>query len=198
MLKNNKIFITLLLVVFLLFTFCTFSFGSVSYDYNDTTLEFADFPFDPNEPNTYWVLVDGRYGYTVAFYKGYDFEQFVYQNGVLSCYNSSGNKINDGSVKISDYNTDTKSWGNVKNWGDLTGGIYGFISANVNVYDSFNGDVFFRLAPLGQLGEIVETTEPQEVMSEILGILPLILVVVVSLVGLRKALSMLFKLLRQS
>lgn len=55
----------------------------------------------------------------------------------------------------------------------------------------------FMNAPT-QMATILMGAEPEKIMTEILKILPMILVVVVSLVGLRKALQMLFKLLRQS
>ena len=72
---------------------------------------------------------------------------------------------------------------------------------NIN-YDGYwanqTGTEVFSPAPQGVIADSVETVEMNQVMKEILGILPLILVVVVSLVGLRKALSMLLTLLRRS
>lgn len=197
MLKNNKaIFIILFVFIFLL-VYSTFSFASFSVDYNGSSLQFADFPFDKNSTTIHYFLVYGTYGYTVCFYEGKDFGKFVYSGGVVSSYYENGNKIVNGSLKISDYNTSTKTWGPVKEWGDLTGGVNGFILSNENIYDG-SGNIFFRLAPVGQLGEIVEKVETQGVIMEIVKILPLILVVVVSFLGLRKAWKLLSTLLHQA
>lgn len=59
--------------------------------------------------------------------------------------------------------------------------------------------VFFE-APvqLTQMAEILAEAEPERTMEEILGILPVILIILVSLIGLRKALQLLFNFLRKS
>lgn len=78
------------------------------------------------------------------------------------------------------------------------------INSSMDFYtDNTYTTLFFQGTPLVQekvLAPIVEEKKETmgTVLQEIVSILPMILVVVVSLVGLRKALSMLFSLLRQS
>ena len=81
-----------------------------------------------------------------------------------------------------------------------------FISSNFDIFykadrhDENSAFVVFQLTPATtKLGDIVKVaTLEKNPIQEILGILPLIIVVVVSLVGLRKALAMLLRILRTS
>ena len=74
--------------------------------------------------------------------------------------------------------------------------------SSFDIYDN-NGNLVFQVPPQveevqGILAPVVEKVEMSQTLSEIVKLLPLIIVVVVSFLGLRKALQMLFKVLRTS
>lgn len=69
--------------------------------------------------------------------------------------------------------------------------------SNANIND-VNGNQVFLPAP--QEGELVKVTKSisfLEVFQEILGILPIILLIVIGLLGLRKAINLIFQMLRK-
>lgn len=73
-----------------------------------------------------------------------------------------------------------------------------FSYSNYDIKDT-DGNVVFQGAPQGtQLSQIVEQAETEKTLAEIIAILPMILVIIVGLIGLRKALAFLQKLLRKS
>lgn len=136
-------------LLFLLFVICIFlsiplnkCFASVVYQYNGNDIEFADLPLT-FQTTTSYVIFDGYYGYTLAYYEGNDFGKFVMDNGVLKSYRIDGEHITDGTLKICDYDTSNVKWLSAKNWGDCTGGIHGFVYSNVDVYNT-DGTVFFN------------------------------------------------------
>ena len=73
------------------------------------------------------------------------------------------------------------------------------LDANYVVKDRKTGEVF-TLPPqvTGTLAPIYQRITLEEVLQEILAILPITLMTIVGLIGLRKALSLLFKVLRRS
>ena len=63
-----------------------------------------------------------------------------------------------------------------------------------------DGETVFQQPPQKEktLSQIVEVVETEKTLAEVVGILPMILMIIVGLIGLRKALTMLSRLLRRS
>ena len=131
----------------------------------------------------------------------------AYNNGRYYCFflplNFTGTVITDlnsGGTRI--YTSDSSKWQAYNNWKkeNVYSGATNFVRiaySTFNIYDE-DGNVFFLGTPLS-LAEVMEAeAKEKRTLGEVLGILPLILVVMVSYLGLRKALSMLFRLLRHA
>lgn len=140
--------------------------------------------------NTIWTARDNRFSILFdknGFYSSRDLDSDI---GTLDKVNSSGETLY------------FYYFGLPENVNKRT-----VISSNHDIYEEnhLEGDPFFQLPELEKattLAPVIQREKTkgtlQKVMTEIVQILPLIIVVVVSLVGLRKALKMLFMLLRQS
>lgn len=198
MLKNKKIFFILLLTFLFLITF----FTSNTKAYTVNNIDFGDVPLPDDIPVAY-VLYQTNYGgdrsYALVYAPISDFSKIMLKElsvgYCLEFYSKDGNST--VSIKRCYFNPSTSSWDVPE---DINKG-FGFskaLSSNYDIFDN-SGNVFFQKAPLlTKMAQVVQESKPEETLKEIVGILPLILVVVVSLIGLHKALSMLFRLLRQS
>lgn len=202
MLKNKKIFVVLLVAVLFLFIFLNNKSSAFSFSYNETNINLADLPFDYKNENAHFVIAYSNKGgyYFLIYYIGADFQKFYcVPNDYITTYNTNGNEIKDGSVKLCDYDMSSESWGSVKNWGATS--IYNsyIVFSSDDVYTS-DGKIFFQKPELEKmiLAPVLEIVEMDKVLVQIIQILPMILVVVVSLVGLRKGWQVLSKLLHQA
>lgn len=72
-----------------------------------------------------------------------------------------------------------------------------FIASNYDVIKTGSNEVFFK-PPQGILAPVVAQVTMGKVLQEILGILPIMIIILVGLIGLRKGLALLFRILRQS
>lgn len=196
MLKNKKILITSLLTAFMLvFSFSSCFAGVVglitdenAYDY----LSVAQQYFEDNNLTMYDYIVTSE-GFVYAFYTEdytcYAFDDYV---KTIRCNNSYIFEFSS----LDNYNIITSS---------TSSNGQSYTNANAILFSSIDiknadGTIFFQKTPLGMgvLAPMVARMETSQVMKEIVGILPLIIVVVVSLVGLRKALKMLSRLLHKA
>ena len=193
--KYKKLTLVFLVIIFLI-VFSTFSSASFTVNHNGENVFLPDLPIDTSNVYMHYVVCYNRFGYHLVYYESNDFSRFVINSRALITLDSDGNPVTDGSVKLVTYNDDTKSWGSVQDWGDLTPSPDVVFNCNENIYTE-EGELFFPQPPLS-LGEIVETSQMEKVLQQIVTILPLILVVVVSFLGLRKALQMLLTLLHQA
>ena len=185
------------LILFILLSSFVSCFASVDFEFDGVDYSFADFPFDTSDPNLHYVLLHNYYGYCVYYSLSSDFERFVFDDsrsqGVLSAFDSTGVRV--GDIYISDYNTDSDTWGDCREWGDVTGTNFTFLKSNCPVYDT-EGKVFFSVTPLAQVVSKVELT--QGITTTIVGLVKLLIPLLIFLVGFWKAWAFLSKTLRQA
>lgn len=131
-------FIFLLLFIFLLNN--SYAFDVVNDDKN---VELADLPFDYNNENAHYVICYKNNYYFLIFYIGSDFQKFYCVPGsYLTTYNTNGNEIKDGSVKLCDYDMSSDSWGTVRAWGAVSMNGAKIVYSSDDVYDS-SGNIYF-------------------------------------------------------
>ena len=190
MFKNKKI----ILIFFFIFIFFFLSyrnvFASFSVEYNGETLELPDLPDGLLE--NYFILSSG------SSYRIYtsDYE-FTYKEsrGYLT--------LENGSCQYC-----TLFFGSWDDWAGSSGAsgvsdINAVVYSNFDIKDSSGNVVFLSSPQQGEeaqviLAPVVAQVEMSQTLSETVKLLPLIIVVVVSFLGLRKALRMLFRVLRTS
>lgn len=197
MFKNKKIY--LIILVFILFfgivnnSFATdTAYPDISFTYNDVTYVVsnpAKFSNDFAKKYCIFLSSDGSMSFAYS----------VDDNATFIGYKDVNNldKVETGG-KFYFGNIVNNEW--VYSGYVPTGGFYEskgiLVYSNQDVIHDKEGNVFFQVAP-PILARVVEQVEMKVTMREIIQILPLIIVVVVSLVGLRKALQMLLRLLRR-
>lgn len=207
MLRNKKIFVVLLSVVVLLFSFMHSSYAST----NSCPQDVIDFATSNNRNSNVVVLRDKESGYYYipVIFKGYSYgdnANFVYRKykdvygltipgwQVCTVYKYDGNDF----IAIPE---DEMSY-----WGSNSFFQFSYNGRNIEVaystLDILNedGSVFFRQPEVEKmvLAPVLEVVEMDKVLIQIIQILPMILVVVVSLVGLRKGWQVLSKLLHRA
>lgn len=208
MLKNKKVFIIISLLFIILFFNISSCFASISYTQGNIDYVVPDLPSDVIG-STYCIIDCHFNGYDVSHYLFYTHESNVKllrntDRSVEQYYfvDSNNNKVTNVYFRELKYGSD--SWGDVVSSGLFFGnGAVGRIDSNYIGYANCNcynldGTVFFKAPAKGILVQKLEGVEMSQIMKEIIVILPLTIVVVVSLVGLRKALAMLFTLLRKA
>lgn len=134
-----------------------------------------------------------------------------YYKGDLKWYKIETKNKNQAVVDVSNSTITLYKTLNSEDYTFFTGGpSNGILQANHTVYAEDGETVVFQVAPpeivepeipeqeKTQLTQIVEQMEPKKVMAEVIIILPMILITIVGLIGLRKALEFLQKLLRKS
>lgn len=197
--ENKKIYFIFLLVLMFLLLICTSCFASTTYtDVNGIVHTLPDLPDDVGS-NPYLVSRCEKYNnYALLYTKDTNFSKFVYDtsNNSFAPCDSSGKQCEYIYLAETDSLDNPTKWNIRGSWGLLQpASSHYIIYSNHDIYNT-DGTIFFHPAPQGIVAQQVEEVEMSQALQEILGILPLILVVVVSLVGLRKALQMLFNSLK--
>ena len=207
---NNKLFLMFILMFSFLMLFnVSVVKANFEFTYNSEEYNFENFPeYDTEKYSNFVIFYDTSISAYVM---------------VLQPINSSSVFVSStGSLEFRlDPTMDTPlvayrcyaphlSWGSHSINQDASGA--GFSNFNIDnnasryvvystsdIYVDDTNTVFFYRTPVGIIAPLVDRKMMQETtLQEVVIILPMILVVVVSLVGLRKALAMLFSLLRQS
>ncbi len=207
MLKNKKVllmmFLSILILIFSTNCFAsstnTISFTAISSFTNETKREYKNIEL-PSSVGKYFVIDIDNNNYIDCFYS--DNEITMSEDGYL--YSEGLQRVN---CSLNDFISNSNNWrgANVNGYYSCCNFIYlndtkgqpaKILTASSSILNS-DGTIFFRVAPQ-VLAQQVEKVATGQVLQEIIQLLPTILVVVVSFLGLRKALRMLLKLLRQS
>lgn len=190
MLKNKKLFAVLLITLILLVF-------SVSSCFADTT------PIPPPNEHEYYVVwyVDDIYYAIVSqnkcTYQDYGDNENFWLDGDKKFYIYNGSSWENGSIPNSYYGSSYVVFQYRQNYG-LTFASTIYASNYDIVFTADRGKVFFHKAPVGVLAQKLEGVEMSQVMKELVGLVPLVIGLLVSVIGLRKALQILFQVLKNS
>lgn len=209
--KNNKIFLNKMLLIFVVFVIAisacfsnvkasstkSITANNVTYTLpSECTEHYIIFEFEDKlwlyfNDSQYWGLHKGN-GY-------YDLFSYASDSGYGSTNNRVSYKIYTISLNSTDFSKPNESF--ERRWGYICyDGLDNvkIIASSVDIHDT-SGGIFFQKTPVPVLVEVMspEVVEKKTV-QEILGVLPLIIAVVVSFLGLRKALKMLLTFLNRS
>lgn len=209
MLNKNKLFI-FFTFLFLVISFTSSCFASTDWTftgYNDVEYTIQSLPDKVNDYK-YYILIDTTFGSSnINNSRKY---LFLFNNDI-EIEKSSSNTIKilniDNFSNPTFYLYDSSGWtSRTINIGYTIGNVVGVIHSSSNLLNKKdellnlleNG--FFLTTPKaeGTLAQIMEVTPLEGVLQEIVEILPIILVTIAGLIGLRKALAMLLKVLHQS
>lgn len=188
--RYNKFLISAIFLVFIILFSLSVDSSAATFKIDDTTYDTDVFASDLD------TSIFNKNKFFVAYNNGHYYCFFLplnFKGTVITNLNSGGTGI---------YTSDSSKWQAYNNWKKenvFSGGtnFTRIAYSTVNIYGD-DGNVFFLGTPLS-LTEVMEVEAMERrTLGEVLGILPLTLVVMVSCLGLRKALSMLSKLLRQS
>lgn len=199
-----KIFTIFLLTLLSLLIFSNSSFATSATDLSDVDIKLmVQRGYDLIEENGYNSKEFTKY------YIDSDRVCYFTDNSNINCINWLGRNLlkvsNNCTVKFDLDTLEAKEFGNnMENQISSTWDISYVDSIVFSTFDIYKGDTivfeknidFFRVAPQPMAEIMLVELKEKETTKEILGILPLILVVVVSFLGLRKALSWLWTLLR--
>lgn len=206
--KNNKIFLNKMLLIFVFFVIvvsaCFSNVKASSTKYitaNNVTYTL------PDECTDNFFIFEGFDNTLRLVYGNFPDWHLSENNGDVVLWNMNGN--NKASFFICDINKGSNDFSNpikkfTSTWTSINpsknvsyAGCHIYFSSNDLYYPS--GEIFFQKTPVPVLVEVMspEVVEKKTV-QEILGVLPLIIVVVVSFLGLRKALKMLSTFLNRS
>ncbi len=206
--KNNKIFLNKMLLIFVFFVIvvsaCFSNVKASSTKYitaNNVTYTL------PDECTDNFFIFEGFDNTLRLVYGNFPDWHLSENNGDVVLWNMNGN--NKASFFICDINKGSNDFSNpikkfTSTWTSINpsknvsyAGCHIYFSSNDLYYPS--GEIFFQKTPVPVLVEVMspEVVEKKTV-QEILGVLPLIIAVVVSFLGLRKALKMLSTFLNRS
>lgn len=206
--KNNKIFLNKMLLIFVFFVIvvsaCFSNVKASSTKYitaNNVTYTL------PDECTDNFFIFEGFDNTLRLVYGNFPDWHLSENNGDVVLWNMNGNNkasfficyINKGSNDFSNpIKKFTSTWTSINPSKNVSyAGCHIYFSSNDLYYPS--GEIFFQKTPVPVLVEVMspEVVEKKTV-QEILGVLPLIIAVVVSFLGLRKALKMLSTFLNRS
>lgn len=225
MFKNKKLFAVLFITLILLFFSVSSCFASTDlseYTVNcSTSNEYGKSIFIPSVYSNSIITMSN--GLIQMFVKPSGYENYVFvkpTSGNIALYdsyecntkvrvdhyylrNSDDSNLSFSNILDHDYmSTCGAQWVYAGDIGSVQGNFLEHVLYNADIYNTDN--TLFFLAPVqavplqGEIAQKLEGVEMSQVMKEIVGVLPLIIVVVVSLVGLRKALTMLSTLLHKA
>lgn len=206
--KNNKIFLNKMLLIFVVFVIsvsaCFSNVKASSTKYitaNNVTYTL------PDDCTDNFFIFEGFDSTLRLVYGNFPYWLVHENNGDVVLWNMNGDNkesfvicdINKGSNDFSNpIKKFTSTWTSINPSKNVSyAGCRILFSSNDIYYRS--GGIFFQKTPVPVLVEVMspEVVEKKTV-QEILGVLPLIIVVVVSFLGLRKALKMLLTFLNRS
>lgn len=210
--KNKILVILLILILFLSISSNVFALSQTEVEIFEFDQLYYDslYELDEYSSGNYWYTIrpDGDHC-SVLFISKEDYPDLkTYISNSQDQYGNFRIYFNtDNSSVTGIYYTYYSSSGtfvnrNISNHGYFDIGVKNngiYIGTNIDIYtDNSYTTLFFQQPPV-TLEEIMRQEGKQLVtMREILAVLPMILSVLVSLIALRKALSMLLRLLRQS
>ena len=196
--KNLKfIFISIVFILFLLI------FNSSVFASDTITVNVNNEEYILTKPtNSNYILTYNNGTFYLDVFSTTIGEDFHF---TLESYTSTNHCfIFDGTFYHYQYNMSSNSWDFVRTYGDDNnrvnlGGT--FITASHDIITS-SGESFFQLPPptimkVAIIPKKVEGIQMTEVLREVIQIIPLIIAILGSFLGLRKALQILFSLLRR-
>lgn len=216
---TNKIILVLLLSLFLLFTFNLTCFGVQYSDVvvGNTTIDFDGFTSGGSFEN-YRMLFrstsDVNRLYLITCDKPFSVEWDLENNRYNCIVNdtiSSNGYFHNYVIIFNAYNKDNNTY-IVKSGSNVLNSLARKINSTI-IADDYNStnpitdiyivsktsdDLVFQAPPGVILAPIVEETPLEGVMKEIVEILPIVIVTIVGLIGLRKGLQLLSKVLHNS
>lgn len=201
-------------VCFIFIVFCVlvlFNFNSVNASVPVDTDEFNAYLVDkynqglellPDDVTVYdYIVTDNR-----TDNGGFYFYYFISPEYIC---NISGRFINANFCYIVLFDQPNYDTPNLVVDSPKTDGITNYTSASYIIRSSFNitsggsdPETVFTQAPLplpqGVVVDKIQTVDMSQTMAEILGVLPVVLIILVGLIGLRKGLAMLSRILRSA
>lgn len=213
-----KILFILSFMFLILLLFNTNSFASFSFEYNGTTHVLPNIEETYTFNGTTYNTSNFKHKLVLDFKNGSDnvYQVFLYNCSSDTCivskpYDDLSNlyftniesfiqlqKVNSGDLEIIGANTSPVCNPYYKSFAFEIGQV---VYSDIDIYLDDGETVLFYVPAQEVLAQVLvreKAEKPEMVMKEIVVILPLIIVIVVSLVGLRKALTMLSTLLHRA
>ena len=195
------------IVTFFIVIFCVLVLLSVPTLATDNSYTFNDFngiertvPTLPDGINNYKHYIMVLSGNDVSIFCFNDKLGIVHSPGLISLNGDDGTTLK--LFKSSLGGSSWEEYAEQGNYSILSSSVFITTSDDLLKYGSkLNGDDdFFFQPPTVEttLAPIMEETPLEGVLQEIVGILPVVLVIIAGLIGLRKALAMLSRVLHQS